>query len=400
MVRHSLVRAFIPLTLLSALCLSGCGEAKKSDAYSGPGYKSSGSSYAGLMFAVVDKDFTSSQILYNEFATGDIKTLSTGESGDPFVRWTGGKAYLFNRASTSLNFRTLDPRQNDVSLSAQIATPEAGLGDPHDAVMLSDGRMLLALYSAGKIIVINPADGTLLQAVTADWDFGNSEKAQLRPEAFLVKDVVGGKDIYVMHQGLDSAFTADGTQQVFRLHDDGKTVTVIDQDDGKAKVQGIALPVKSPSGFYPAADGSYLAYSECDMYAAAGCKAGFVTIDLAAKTAAVTYDTSDLIGNGGIAQGEGDVFYALVAKGKKATDAKVISRIDLKTDTAADFFTFKGTRGCCSLTFDDSTKTLYSGDVSGADPNAGVLLAFPDDASVPTEATLPGNPYGGLLVPK
>jgi hypothetical protein len=136
------------------------------------------------------------------------------------------------------------------------------------------------------------------------------------------------------------------------------------------------------------------------MFAAADCKGGFVKIDLAAKKAEVLYDTSGLIGNGGVIQGDGDVFYALVAKGKEESAPKVITRIALGEKGVSDIFTFSGKSGCCSLTYDESTKTLYSGDASTTDPNAGRLLAFPEGAAAPTEAALPGNPYGGFLVPK
>lgn len=386
--------------LVSLLALSGCGDNKDSDAYSGPGFKSTGSSFAGLMFAVVDKDFTSSQILFNEFSTGDVKTVSSGESGDPFVRWVDGKGYLFNRTETSLNFRTVDPRPATPALGTQTATPGAAFGDPHDAALLGPGRMILAQFSGGKIVVINPETGALVQDVTASWDLGTGVNALLRPNEFLIKERDGGKDVYVMHHGLDANFQPNETQQVFVLRDDGSAVTAVDQDDTKEGVQGIALPFKAPSGFFTIADGSLVTYSECDGYSVEGCKSGFVKIDLAAKKAEVLYDTSTLIGNGGVAKGDGDVFYALVAKGREKTAAKVIARIDLNGKTVTDFYTFKGERGCCSLTYDSSAKTLYSGDVAAYDPNAGVLLAFPDGQTTPTEAALPGNPYGGLLVPK
>lgn len=390
-----------PVIFATLVAAAACGESKDSDPYEGPGFQSTGSEFSGILFAVVDKDFSSSQILFNDFAYGDVTTVTSGESGDPFVRWVDGKAYLFNRTETSLNYRTFDPRQKDPGLGTQTATPEAAVGDPHDVYLLGAGRMLLAQYSKGKIIVIDPATGALKQTVEASWDLGTGADAQLRPDSFLVKDAAGGgKDIYVLHQGLDAKFTVNGTQQVFKLHDDGTTVTAVDLDAKQDKVQGIALPIKSPAGFFTTPNGAELVYGECNSFDGADCKSGFVRLDLEKNTAELILDTKGHIGNGGVAQGLGDVFYALMAKGTEQESQKVIAKVDFISKTISDFYTFKNTRGCCSLTYDRSASTLYTGDVDAKDPNAGLLLAFPDGQATPTEVSLPGLPYGGLLVPK
>ncbi len=387
--------------IAAAVAASGCGD-KAKNAATGPGYQSPASTSAGLAFAVVDANYTASTILFNDFATGDLVTLSSGESGDPALRFVDNRLFLFNRTATSLNFRPLDVTNAAAPTGVQLATPMAAVGDPHDVLSLSAERMLLALYSAGKIIVINPKTGVLLQELKADWDLGAGAKAQLRPERFLVRPRDGGQDIYVIHQGLDQAFAADGTQQVFVLRDDGTTLSAVDMDPAKDKVQGIALPQKNASDFYPEGEKAVLIYGECTLFDAPTCQAGFVRFDLTTHAVETVFDTKALgyIGNGGVTPGPAGFYFGLMAKGEGQAPPKFVVKIDYAAKTATEVYQFKGASGCCSLVFDDSTKALFTGDANPADPNAGVLLAFPENHTDPTQVALTGLPYGGLLVPK
>jgi len=206
---------------------------------------------SGMAIAAVSADYTSSKLFFQNTSvgspTGELRTLLDGESGDPWTSVLNNTLYFFNRTTTSSNFRTLDPTQPDGAPTTQIRTEGVGLGDPHDALWLSADRVLLAHYTAGKLIVINPIDGSVKQEIKAEWDLGSDTLAVFRPEALYRAANATTGEIYVVNQGRNSDFSGfTGAQQLFILKDDGSNLTVVDLDATKAKVQGIKLNVANP----------------------------------------------------------------------------------------------------------------------------------------------------------
>jgi hypothetical protein len=381
-----------------AVGLAGC--ARQSGAGAGDsGYADPASKYAGLAFATVDARYQSSELVYNDFGRGRRRPLSTGESGDPALFWLGESLFLFNRSATSLNFRQLDPRTQPTALSPQLATPGAAVGDPHAALLLDPHRLLLALYDAGKLVVVDPTTGVLAQTVDAAWDLGGGANAQLRPAALKARDLGDGtREIYVLHQGYDKTLDlkGDGSQAVFVLKDDGQTLTAVDLDAVKDGVQGLPLSVRAPAAFFPGpSDDHALIYGECSSFDTGACVQGFVDLAMTTRTMAPLWDTGalGLKGNGGIVHGSGPTYYELMVE---AGGTKVVERLDLDTRTATELYRFKGESGCCALYFDDSSGTLYVGDQTR-------LEVFPAPATSPrpaAEVELDGIAYAGAFVPK
>ena len=386
-------------TAATLMMLAACGQLHR---HHGIGAQDEQSHYAGLAFAVTDPSYASSQILYNDFKTGALKTLSSGESGDPWLKWIGGQLYLFNRQTGNINFRTLDATRGEAGRSPQIATPVGSQpGDPHDAIGLGPGRLLLADYNNSRLVVIDPATGQVVQDVTADWDFGGVADAVLRPEALYLHAGSDSNEIYVLHQGrgTDQLLSLNGTQSVFVLQDDGHTVTAVDLDPSRAKVQGIPLTVSNPSRFFPVDDTTALVYGGCSAYDPATCRAGFERVDLARHQATLDFDTATLPykDNGSIVAGKDGLYYALMS-GTSADAPKIIARIDTATKTAAEIYRFTGPSGCCALYDDASSNTLYTGD-SDQDGKANFrLVIIKDDGSAPQTVSLSGMPYSGAFV--
>lgn len=379
--------------VLSTFALSGlaagCGVLTSSNGSEGFAGRSDN---AGL--ALTTSDYVSSTLWYNDFATGELRKVLTGESGDPLPRWTGDTLYFFNRTDTSLNLRTVDPRVATPAATTQIATPAAKSGDPHDALLLSEGRLLLAHYVAGKLVVVNPADGTVVQDVVADFDLNTGDKLQLRPEAMWDRKIKGVHWVYVLNQALDGDYAQTGGGAVFVFKDDGSQLTAVDMDPAKDKVQGIPLTISNPSVvMQPDSAFPYVA----GLCFGTGCVAGVQRLDLDAGTAEMTWDlsASGYTGNGGIVEGDDGTAYALLVKG---TD-KVVTKIDYEAQTLADVHKFPAeSSGCCALFYDRTGETLIVGD-KNAD-GTGLLSIYREGAATPEAKTLEAPPYTGTFVPK
>lgn len=381
----------LSITMITAT-LSGCSNFG-SDDDDASGFKDPNSTYAGMLITTT-KDYTSSTLWFNNFASGDLSSVSQGESGDPWLVDLGGKPYLFNRTADKLNFRAFDANG---PIGEQLSTPEAQGGDPHAATLLSADRVLLAHSVAGKLVIMNPATG-VGTTVNADFDVGDGP---FRPQAFFTRMVGSTREIFVIHQGLNKDYNAGtGKSQVFVLKDDGVDITTEDIDLISPKVQGINLHVTNPSAFIMGADGQVMVVGFCTSYIKDPCKEGADGLDLDARTAAMVYDvaSSSYVGNGEPVQGADGSFYAPVIKGSD----KVVAQFSAKTESSAVIFTFPSGdnhAGCCSLNFDDSAKTLYVGDYDAKGDGNGVINALTSDAKV-TTMSIAGRPYTSLFIGK
>lgn len=391
LVHRSVLCSVLPLALVSA-----CGASK--DAADLPGLQLEDAGSAGFAFTTVGADYQSSSLWYNDFATGQLREELSGESGDPTVKWLGNNLAFFNRKAAGLNVRVYDPRREPASVATQVATPGAAAGDPHAVLQLGNGRLLMAQYTAGTLVVTDEAFN-LVATVAAEFDAD-----PLRPEDLLVREGPSGREIYVLHQGRDKDFVLNDSQQVFILRDAGAgTLVPVDLDPVKAKVQGITLKLSNPGGFLDRDAASVLLASECTEFDGPACKAGLERVDLAARTTTVgrTFDNKALLGNGGAIAGEPGSLYWLMAR--VGADGKPKDRLVMKVEVTSTseptvVHTFPAeSAGCCALFHEEKANLLLIGDL-GTDGKGFFTALRPGDEA--RRLDLPGRPYTGALVPK
>ena len=393
----------LPLVVTAAVTqgLGACGK-KASDAA-----VSTATPYSGIAIATTDykSSVLSFQGLNNGVPTGELKALLTGESGEPWPVTLNNKLYFFNRGQDSANFRVLDPKQAGGAPTAQIRTQQAGYGDPHAVLWLSADRMLLAHWTTGKLVVVNPADGSVKQEVTATWDLGTEASAQLRPEAFYRVAGSDSQEIYVVHQGIDSNYAFDKTQQIFVLKDDGTQLTVVDVDTTKDKVQGIKLNVFNPQIIDGSVDPAKpIVAGLCTVFATISpCTSGFERVDLAARTSTMVFDRTSAAekGNGDIVATKSGKFYAAVATVVAPQSYKTqIQVFDVGNSTAKTFYEISDANyGAYVISYDVSANRLYVGEKKADSTGQLSIFDLSTDAPTPTFLALPQPPYKVAFVP-
>lgn len=384
--RHSSL-LLTPVILLTAL---SCGKKETADEAKGP------LPYGGVAITAVAPDFSSSKLYVQPLAdglpSGELRNVLSGESGDPWTVTQGNRLFFFNRTTTSTNFRAFDTRQIEVGAAPQTRTEKAGIGDPHDALLLSEDRLLLAHYSAGKLIVVNPADGSIKQEITADFDIGSDPKAVFRPEAFYRVPGAEGGEIYVLNQGRSKDFSGfTGSQQIFILKDDGQTISAIDLDPGKEKVQGIKLSIVNPQII----DGSIdplkpVVAGLCTILdQTSPCTSGFEQVDLAARSSRMVYDITSATekGNGNVVAGKDGKFYAAVATYDRTVGFKTqIQAFDINTRSSKAFYPIADANyAAYALGFDQTAGRLYVGEKKADGSGQLAILDSSLESSTPVK---------------
>lgn len=329
--------------------------------------------YGGVAIAAIAPDYSSSKLyvqsLSDGLPSGELRTILSGESGDPWTVTLGERLYFFNRTTTSSNFRTLGLGQPDFAPTSQTRTEKAGVGDPHDALLLSPDRMLLAHYIAGKLIVMNPTDGSVKQEISADFDLGSDPKAVFRPEVFYRVKNSTDAEIYVVNQGRNNDYSGfTGAQQIFVLKDDGQTVTPVDLDPNKDRIQGIKLNLVNPQMIDGSADPEkpVIAGLCTILDQASPCTSGFEKVDLAARTSSMVYDLTSSVekGNGNIVAGVNGKFYAAVATYDRSAGFKSqIQEFDINAKSSKNIYSIVDPNyAAYALGFDQRAQRLYIGE--------------------------------------
>lgn len=346
-----------------------------------------------------------------------VKTLLSGESGDPAFFAAGSQVLLFNRSVDSKNMRQLTLGGAEAMTlvpSPQMVIGGGDVGDPHDALTLDAGagaegdRVLLAQYNEGRLTVISKASGRLLETIDADWDL--PQGATLRPEALIPAQDGPKRKIWVIHQAMTTeggVIRANGSQQVFVLEQDGDALRPLDMDPATPRIQWIKikgsfpLPVrfaKGPGLTLVSLCSRYVAYAS--SMAGVPCQSAVEEILPDAPTASVLWDLdgSEYFMNGPVTPGPSpDQFYANVDHqiGPHRYEQKV-ALFDLRTKNAAGVYTFPPESGGFWWSrYDETTGVLYVGDVGRG--SVGQISALKPDGSRQT-VPLPGVPLSGILV--
>jgi hypothetical protein len=384
--------------LVLALLVSACG--KDEDKPQGDGYLDPSSRYAALVFGVVDPSYESSRIYVNKLGSGTLAEVVTGESGDPLIRQLGSRTFLFNRSPARLNFKTLDTLAATPTASAELALSGVGPFDPTDALLLDDGRLLLAGANGGSLAVIDPSTGALVQKIDAAWDLGAG--TAFRPQ-LLVKH---GSEIVVFTQGRgsDDFQSYDGSQHAYFLTDNGSAaggLSPVDLDAAKDGVQGVALRVNPYAAFpSPVAgeEGKLYVFGLCGAFDGPACAvAGFDLLDVATRSVSTLYelDPAAAKNNGYVAAGADGKVYASVLD---AAGAKLVVEISAAAKTVQTVHTFPAeSAACCGLFYDDSSGRLWIGDRE-KEASSGFFTVFKPGVGIPVKVELPGIPYSGAFV--
>ena len=404
----SIFAMMMPLLLVGVAAVAGGCRSDSASDDGGLATKLKNDANRGLAFATVDTNYTASTVNFYDFQTGAITPRLTGESGDPLLRWLGDKLFLFNRVNTSVNVRTLDPRTDDAA-TTQVATPGAQVGDPADAIVLSDGHLMLANAVAGNLTLTDASGATSLQTLASGSTdatklaVGSAVGDKFSPTALWMRAGADGDDIFVLHQGRDNKYAYNGTQQVFVVNYRNGVLTFKDVDETTVGIQGIPLKGTNPLGLY-GSNGALWVASLCSIGDdAKSCTAsGIEKIDLDSFTAAVVYDltaTPHRSNGGSIIGAKDGIFYTLAAT-TDGSKAKYALRIDAAQAAVNQYHTFPdGANGCCGLFVDRTNGRSFVGDQS---TDGRGLLTIYEDSGVQTGATitLDANPYTGAFVPK
>lgn len=352
-----------------------------------------------------------SSIQQLDLETGEINTVLTGESSDPALFPNGSQAFLFNRSNDSQNFRKIG-FQKGISLASSTDQHKfsGGIwGDPHDALALPNGRLLLAHFSEGKITVVNADNGGLIETVNADWDL--PAKVELKPEALVsVEGNDGEVFIYVIHQAQSlsgGALLANGSQAVFVLRITDHNVEAVDLDAQKARIQGIPLKGSFPVPVRYRHRDKLLLVSMCSVFVsqsgegAVPCVSAVEEVDPKTHKAEVVWDLAgheNLFMNGSVTPGPNkDIFFASVSQLSSTNETKYqVVRIDLgKKSVDTQYECVQGSYGFWGSFFDESRKTLLVGDI-GTD-SVGQFTLFKEGEGKKT-IRLSGAPYSGTYL--
>lgn len=370
----------------------------------GPGPIIAGSGNRGLLLTTV-RDYKSSRLFFYDFASGKTSQLMSGESGDPGLFSSSGEVFFFNRSTADSNLRSIGIGEGNFDLGVQTAIPGAGAGDPQAIHHLDDRFLLMSFWATHLLGIFDLEECTLVKTVQLHFDTGPNDENVFRPSTIFSAETNGSKEIYVLHQGIDSdGIKLNGTQQIFVLNWNGTDLTGTNIKPDNEKIAGIPLQVSNPTAVFMNSAGVPVVAGSCTLFNGADCKAGFETIDLAARTTALTFDTSALPekNNGAmVAAGESAYFAQMAIPDADSTvggSEKIIAKIDLSTKTVTRVHTYPAESfGCCGLFYDETSKKLLITDHTATD--GGSIVVMDESGILSEKIPVENTPYAGLIIP-
>ena len=362
------------------------------------GPSSQKSDFGGLLFTTVTSDYAAGYLYNYDFESGEVTKILSGQSGDPFVKVIGGKAYFFNRRPQNSNYRIFDTdslHSSEAVLPEQTALPALTTGAPQDMVFLPNGKWLLLANDVNfsSLKIFDPSTG-LSEEVSADWDI---QGFRFSPSSFFeYHDKDGGHKIFVSHQGQTSEKEVENTsQQIFELEylaSEG-TVRVNDLDLDKPATQGIPLTFPNAKSFLYKESGEPLIISTC--YWRAGCQSGIERFDPESKSVKVVFRFKNRFLSTDFIEGESDQkLIGAVYYDEKNYRNHVIERFDISNRTFLPIHRYLDENSAGGIFHDASTKTLYIGDMDLKEKK-GTLEVYQDEQKITTIEGIEGKPYNG-----
>lgn len=208
----------------------------------------------GLALISTDASYSSSDIYFYNFGTGELFPLATGESGDISSTWDGENFWIFNRASGKTSYSRLSPKAGPATRSVERRTPDADAFDPTDWVHLGSTESALAMGSSHKVAIANLSTATTITSTLGEVETGQTT-VPFRPGILLKNygSVSAGtktdstSDFAVIHQALTATWKALGGGKIYLAHrSDQGTWGWADQDSVTTGVQGFSLSVSDP----------------------------------------------------------------------------------------------------------------------------------------------------------
>jgi hypothetical protein len=233
----------------------GCGPLPKAKNFHGTLDKwplSRGST--GLAMISTDASFTSSDIYFYNFGTGELYPLATGESGDVTTKWDGRNFWIFNRASGKVSYSKLSPKAGPSTRNSERRTPEADAYDPADWIELTANEAAFAMGTTNKVVIGSLDTATAVASNLSEVNTGQAS-VPFRPGILLNNygsatngtKTSSATDFAVVHQALTSTWKALGGGQIFLAHRSAEGIWGwSDQNTEATGVQGISLTISNP----------------------------------------------------------------------------------------------------------------------------------------------------------
>jgi hypothetical protein len=363
-----------------------------------------------LLFAGIDvlSSPWQSSVQMMELSSGNITSVSSGESGDPMIAKRGQSIFIFNRSFDSQNFREIESFTDGVQLSAQNSYREAGLGDPHDILLTDEDTIVAANYTAGKITMVDRSCGAIIGHIEADWDL--PEGSKLRPEALsMVNNSAGEKIILVAHQSLlfaNGSLAVDGSQSVFVIKvKSPRELEVVDVNPDKPRIQGIALHGSLPQLIRETDLPTPVLISMChrnlvDPAATVPCQSAIETIKMDDLTSEVLWNLDDagLFMNGPAYGGaDGRIFANVEVKTSETNFSKKLVELKLSSKESKELYSFgEKSGGFWGGFYDSTTQKIYVGDTDADGVKGRWIIIGPEQST--QEILLDYAPYSGSFI--
>ncbi|MFW7381433.1 MAG: hypothetical protein ACOH5I_21670 [Oligoflexus sp.] len=355
----------------------------------------------GLLFSAVSSDYQSSSTYFLDFASGCLRTLLTGQSGDPKITLLDGDIYLFNRSATDNNFLNLQWQAGTFLQGTQLSNPLPGFGDPSDVIEWKNAEFLALARSDKSLSRIDLLTGELRQRVSSE----NLDTAgqPFFPNALIRQQTAAGDIVYVVHSYFD---TYDDHQVFLFREDENQQLVAVDLDPEKELVQGFATHFTNPSRVLYRDTNEPLIVSLCTTHAKEGCRGGVDVFDLESGhllNFQDSYGLYDFSATPGLAPAQHDViegagereFFLRVSQ-KDETQRKIIHVKPLYNSFRIKHEYEANTTGETAMFYEKAADLFIVGEGLGADK--GRLVAYLANGER-LEFEFVGMPYTGVLVP-
>jgi hypothetical protein len=246
----------------------------------------------GLALNSTDTSYSSTDIYFYNFGTGELYPLATGDSGDVSTKWDGRKLWIFNRATGKTSYSNLSPKGGSATRNVERRTPDADGYDPADWIDLVAGESALALGTSHKVTIANLSTATTVSSNLGEVSTGQPT-VPFRPGILLKNygNVSAGtktssnENFAVIHQALTTTWTALGGGKIYLAkRGDNGAWEWADQDVLTAGIQGVSLSVSNPIAAVDceensSSDAACLVLGACYTNMGASCVGGVDLVD-------------------------------------------------------------------------------------------------------------------------